>query len=176
MSLMKIALVACASASLFAATASAKSPADLSDTEIAHVAYVADNIDIRYGHLALALSSNQVVRDFAASMVNDHTAVNEQALELLDKLGAAPQDNFLSQKLQADAEKIIDEMSKLRGSAFDRYYANNELAYHKAVVQLVETAFVPNIDHPEVKELFVAGLELFKAHEGHAQHMVDSLK
>ena len=31
--------------------AQAQSPADLNDLEIAHVAYVADNIDIRYAHL-----------------------------------------------------------------------------------------------------------------------------
>ena len=175
MSILKLALTASTALALTAGTATAKSPAELSDTEIAHVAYVADNIDIRYGHLALALSSNQVVRSFAEAMVSDHTAVNDQALALLNKLGAQPQDNFLSQKLQADAEKIIDELSGLRGADFDRRYAENELAYHKAVVDLVETAFVPNIDHPEVKELFVDGLALFKAHLAHAQNMVDAL-
>ena len=38
--------------------AQADSPADLNDLEIAHVAYTADNIDIRYAHLALAISNN----------------------------------------------------------------------------------------------------------------------
>ena len=46
-------------------TVFAKSPADLNDLEIAHVAYTADNIDIRYAHLALAISKNPAVREFA---------------------------------------------------------------------------------------------------------------
>lgn len=156
----------------FAGSALADNPADLNDLEIAHVAYVADNIDIRYAHLALAISSNPAIHTFAETMIRDHTAVNEQALALLAKLNAQPQDNFLSQSLQENAEKLITEMSQLRGAAFDKRYAENELAYHKAVNDLVGNTFIPNIENAEVKSLFEAGLEIFQAHESHAEMMV----
>ena len=156
--------------------AQAESPADLNDLEIAHVAYVADNIDIRYAHLALALSQNPAIREFAETMIRDHTAVNEQALALLAKLKAQPQDNFLSQSLQKNSVVIINEMSQLRGAEFDRRYAENELAYHKAVNDLVENAFIPNIENADVKVLFITGLEIFKVHEGHAAMMVEKVK
>jgi putative membrane protein len=159
-----------------AAPALASDPAKLNDLEIAHVAYVADNIDIRYAHLALALSSNADVREFAGTMIRDHEAVNTAALDLLAKLGAEAQDNFLSQKLAADAEGIIDNLSKLRGAAFDQAYAANELGYHQAVIGLVEGTFIPNIDNAEVKALFEQGLEIFKVHEGHAEMMVEAVK
>lgn len=161
---------------MLANTALAKSPDALNDLEIAHVAYTADNIDIRYAHLALAISDNPDIHAFAKTMVRDHTAVNEQALALLGKLKAQPQDNFLSKSLNVNAEKIIDELSQLRGKNFDRRYAENELAYHKAVNNLVENAFIPNIEHADVKALFEAGLKIFKAHEGHAEMMVKTLK
>jgi len=77
----------------------APSPADLNDLEIAHVAYTADVIDIRYAHLALAKSKNPEIHDFAKTMIRDHEAVNTQALALLEKLGAQAQDNFLSKQL-----------------------------------------------------------------------------
>ncbi|NNE22433.1 MAG: DUF4142 domain-containing protein [Rhizobiales bacterium] len=156
--------------------ANAQSPAELNDLEIAHVAYVADNIDIRYAHLALAISKNEAVREFANTMIRDHQAVNEQALALLKKLKARPQDNFLSKQLQANADGLVDEMSKLRGAAFDKRYAANELAYHKAVNDLVENTFIPNIDNAQVKALFEAGLKIFKVHEQHAVMMVKKLK
>ncbi|OED42458.1 hypothetical protein AB833_07445 [Chromatiales bacterium (ex Bugula neritina AB1)] len=154
----------------------ADSPADLNDLQIAHVAYVADNIDIQYAHIALALSTNPEIRDFANTMIRDHEAVNDQALALLNKLNASPQDNFLSQSLQEDAVKIVDELTSLRGDAFDRRYAENELAYHRAVNDLVENTFIPNIENEEVKDLFKAGLKIFKVHEGHAEMMVKNLK
>jgi putative membrane protein len=158
-----------------AGSAQANDPADLNDLEIAHVAYIADNIDIRYAHLALAISSNPEIHTFAQTMIRDHTAVNEQALALLAKLDAQPQDNFLSQSLNENAEKLITEMSALRGADFDKFYAGNELAYHKAVNDLVENTFIPNIENAEVKALFEIGLGIFKGHEGHAEMMVKAV-
>ncbi len=157
------------------ATVQADSPAELNDLEIAHVAYTADNIDIRYAHFALALSDNPEVHAFARTMIRDHNAVNEQALALLEKLEVQPQDNFLSQQLVENSVRLVDEMSKLRGGAFDKRYAENELAYHQAVNALVANDFIPNIENAEVKSLFQQGLEIFRAHEKHAQMMVEQL-
>ena len=160
-------------AALLSATAAqSQDAAALNDLEIAHVAYVADNIDIRYAHLALAISTNPAIHEFANTMIRDHTAVNEQALALLAKLGAQAQDNFLSQTLLKNADMLVDEMAGLRGADFDKRYAENELAYHIAVNDLVGNTFIPNIDNTEVKALFEAGLEIFKAHQGHAEMMV----
>lgn len=158
------------------ATAFAQDVADMNDLEYAHIAYTADNIDIRYAHLALALSTNPDIHEFANTMIRDHTAVNDAALGLLKKLGAEAQDNAFSKTLNENAEKIIDDFSKLRGVEFDKAYAENELAYHQAVNKLVEDTMIPNIDNAEVKALFVKGLEIFKAHEGHAEMMVKALK
>jgi len=169
-------LFATAATVLIQSTAIAKTPAELNDLQIAHVAYTADNIDIRYAHLALAISTNPAVHKFAKTMIRDHTAVNNQALALLKKLGADPQNNFLSKQLQKDSNKIIDKMSKLRGKKFDRYYAANELAYHKSVNNLVANSFIPNIENGEVKSLFKAGLKIFRSHENHATMMVKKLK
>ena len=158
------------------ANVNAQSPADLNDLEIAHVAYTADNIDIRYAHLALALSDNPDIHQFAKTMIRDHNAVNEQALALLQKLNAQPQGNFLSDSLTEGSIKLVDEMSQLRGAEFDKRYAENELAYHKAVNDLVANAFIPNIENAEVKALFEAGLKIFKNHETHAEMMVSKLQ
>lgn len=176
--MMKTTAVLFAAGIAFALTpvaATAQSAADLNDLEMAHVAYTADNIDIRYAHLALAISDNPTVRAFAETMIRDHTAVNEQALALLAELDVQAQDNFLSQQLLENAEVIIDELSGLRGAAFDRRYAENELAYHQAVNALVGDSFIPNIENEQVRALFEAGLNIFQAHESHAAMMVESV-
>ena len=154
----------------------AQDVAEMTDLEYAHIAYTADNIDIRYAHLALALSVNPDIHAFAQTMIRDHEAVNAAALELLDKLGATAQDNAVSQTLKKNAEEIIGSLVKLRGAEFDAAYAANELAYHQAVNDLVENTMIPNIDNAEVRALFQQGLEIFKAHEGHAEMMVKGLQ
>ncbi len=161
---------------VFSASAQAKTPAELNDLEIAHVAYTADVIDIRYARLALAISKNPAIHEFANTMIRDHNAVNVKALALLKRLNAAAKDNFLSQQLNGQADKLVKEMSHLRGDAFNHRYAENELAYHKSVNGLVEATFIPNIQNPEVKALFEEALVIFKAHQRHAEKMVKALK
>ena len=156
--------------------AHAKTAAELNDLEIAHVAYTADSIDIRYAHLALAKSKNPAIHKFARTMIRDHSVVNEKALALLKKLNVSAQDNFLSRQLNNQADQLVMEMSQLSGDAFDRRYAANELGYHKVVNGLVEATFIPNIENADVKALFQEALVIFKAHEQHAGMMVKSLE
>ncbi len=154
----------------------AESPGDLNDLEIAHVAYTADSIDIRYAHLALAISKNPAVHEFAKTMIRDHSAVNDRALALLKRLNASAQDNFLSRQLNGQSDQLVQEMSRLSGAAFDRRYAENELGYHQVVNGLVEDIFIPNIQNPEIKALFEEAIVIFKAHERHAEKMVASIE
>jgi len=170
-----VALAACADAGASKSVAKGPDPATLSDLEIAHAAYVAGSIDIRNAHLALALSDNAEVREFAELMLRDHQAVNEAALALLDKLKAQPRDNGFSQALMAGAEAKWSEMATLPGRAFDKSYAANELAYHQTVNHVVGGAFIPNVENAELKDLLGQALATFQAHEQHAQQMVNEL-
>lgn len=150
---------------------SAQARSEPNDLEIAHIAYTAGQIDIRYAHLALALAENPEIRKFAELMIRDHTAVNQKALALVKKLNITPQDNATSRQLNQQAEKIRAELSQLRGAAFDRRYAENELAYHRFVNRAVEQQFIPKAQNTELKELLGAALQTFKAHEHHAEMM-----
>ena len=57
-------IVLATTTSIASVAASARSPSEYSDLEIAHVAYTADSIDIGHAHLALAVSSNPVIHKF----------------------------------------------------------------------------------------------------------------
>lgn len=147
----------------------------LNDLEIAHSAYTADAIDIAYGNIALKKSHNPEVRKFAKLMVQDHTAVNKGAGELLAKLGVKPVDNDFSKALNKGAAAKTAEFSKLNGKAFDLAYAQNELAYHQAVNATV-AGWIPTIQTPELKSFLENALVTFKAHENHAANMVKNLQ
>lgn len=148
-----------------------KMTTSVSDMDIAHIAYTAGEIDIRYAHLALAMSETPEVRAFAETMIRDHSAVNKQAVALLQKLGATPTDNETSQKLLSDAANIRTELAGLQGKAFDQRYVSNELAYHEFVNEVVESQFIPNVQNQEFKAILVSALKTFKVHEGHARQL-----
>jgi len=157
-----------AALALVAATGMASAQDKLNDLEIAHAAYTADVIDIRYAHIALAISDTPAIRKFAEAMISDHTAVNEGAGALLKKLNAAPQDNAFSQALLKGAAEKQAELLSLRGDAFDKAYASNELGYHQTVNKILGETWLPIVDNAELKEFLAEALVTFKAHEAHA--------
>ena len=109
-------------------------------------------------------------------MLRDHTAVNDQALALVGELGITPQDNAVSQSLLDQSEALVDEMRQLDGAAFDRRYAENELAYHQFVNGAVGEIFIPNAQTPELRALLESALTVFEVHEGHAEGMVAAVQ
>ncbi len=168
--------LAAAITSAITATAWAQSPGKLNDAQIAHIAYTADNIDIKTGQLALQKSQNPQVRAFAQDMVRDHTAVNDQALALVKKLGVQPQDNDTSRALARQAEAETKRLEGLNGAAFDKAYAEHELAYHRQVNQAVRGTLIPSASNPELKGLLETGLKIFEGHQQHAEQLVQGLK
>jgi putative membrane protein len=164
-----------AAAALFASSAYAQATKP-NDAQIAHIAHTADNLDIAAAKQALAKSKDKAVRDFAQEMVRDHTAVNDQALALVKKLGVTPQDNPTSQSLSKDAAAKLASLGKLNGKAFDKAYIQNEVAYHKTVNGALASTLIPDAQNAELKSLLQTGLTLFKEHQAHAEQLATSLK
>src|SRR3546814_3646658 len=106
------------------------------DAQIAHIAYTAGQIGIAAGKQALAKSKNKAVRAFTEEMVRDHAAVNDQALALVKKLGVEPEANGTSAALSEEAKQQMRKLHGLDGSAFDKAYIQNEIAYHRTVNEI----------------------------------------
>jgi putative membrane protein len=159
-----------------AAGSAAAQLAKPNDAQIAHIAYTADDIDIKAARQALQKSRNREVREFAQDMVRDHTAVNKEALALVKKLHVTPQNNPTSQALLKQAAEERRKLAQLKGSAFDRAYAQNEVAYHQEVNKALETTLIPDASNPELKNLLETGLKIFQGHEQHAEQVVANLK
>jgi putative membrane protein len=155
------------------ATASA---ADITDPQIAHIAYTAGLIDIAAAQQALEKSKNADVRAFAEDMVRDHTAVNDQALALVKKLNVTPEDNPTSQALQKQADAKKAELAKLDGAAFDVAYIANEVAYHQTVNTALKDTLIPGAKNAELKALLETGLKIFQGHQEHAEHLAQTVK
>ncbi len=148
----------------------------INDAQIAHIAYTAGVIDVTAAKQALQKSQNPEVRAFAEEMARDHAAVNDQALALVKKLGVTPQDNPTSQSLASGAAAEQEKLAALSGSAYDKAYAANEVAFHQAVNSALSNTLIPSAQNAELKALLETGLKLFQSHQMHAEHLVQSLK
>ncbi|MGN6309278.1 MAG: DUF4142 domain-containing protein [Xanthobacteraceae bacterium] len=146
------------------------------DPQIAHIAYTAGVIDVTAAKQAVKKSKNKAVVSFAKDMVRDHEAVNKQALALVKKLKVTPEDNDTSRTLAKQAADKQAELAKLKGAAYDKAYAANEVAYHKAVIGALETQLIPASSNAELKNLLQTGVKIFQGHLEHAEHVAAELK
>lgn len=156
-------------ASILAGPVLAQENPKLSDEEVAHVAVVANQIDIAYAEIAKEKSKDADILKFAETMTNDHKAVINQASELVKRLSVTPKENSVSQKLLADAEQTKKTLRTKSGKAFNKAYIDNEVAYHKAVIGAVEGLLIPEAENGELKALLQNVVPALKTHLEHAE-------
>lgn len=142
---------------------------EISDANIAAIVSVAGSLDIAYGKIAMSKSNNKQVREFAERMVNDHSAIQDAAVKLLNKLGVTPAENETSRGLAANGEKIKQKLNSLSGAEFDKFYIDNEVAYHALVVNATENVLIANAKNAELKSTLESVLPLFERHLEHAK-------
>jgi len=150
----------------------AQSPTpDLSDPEVAHVAVTANSIDIDLAKLARSRTGNHYVKQFATTMITDHSAVNAQASALATKLGVTPKDNEVSQSLLKGAAQARATIEPLKGKAFDKAYIDREVAYHQAVLDALDKLLIPTTSNAELKQLLVDVRPAIATHLEHAKKL-----
>lgn len=147
----------------------------LSDPEIAHVAVTANAIDVELGQLAKSRALDERVLRFAETMIADHTAVNERAAALAQRLGVTPQDNAVSRQLREDADAARSELEPLQGRPFDRAYMEREVAYHRAVLEALDETLIPSTANPELRSLLEEVRPAIAAHLKHAERIRSEL-
>lgn len=145
------------------ADATPQAPA-LTDPQIASVAVTANQIDVNYGKIAMEKSSNADVKKFAETMIKDHNDIIKQAVNLATKLNVTPESNSTTQSLLDGEKSMTDTLNSKSGAAFDKAYAENEAAYHNAVVNAVKTVLIPNTQNAELKSLLESVVPLLDHH------------
>ncbi|MGH7470307.1 MAG: DUF4142 domain-containing protein [Longimicrobiales bacterium] len=128
-------------------------PPQLTDADIAHIAVTANTIDIEAGQQANEKSTNAEVKQFANTMITDHTGVNAEASKLAGGLSLTPTDNAVSQQLKSQADAAKAEVGSKSGAEFDKAYIAREVAYHQAVLDALDQTLIPGAQHAELKAL-----------------------
>jgi putative membrane protein len=108
-------------------------------------------------------------------MVTDHTAVNKAAVDLVTKLKVTPEESDASRGLTAGGVQARAKLEALDGDAFDRAYVDNEVAYHKAVIGVLDSQLIPSASNAELKATLVGVKPAFDAHLQHAEHLKAAL-
>jgi putative membrane protein len=114
--------------------------APLTDANIVALLDEANKADSAAGALAAKKASNKAVKDFARLMMAEHHALREQGQQLAKQLKVTPEppaNNPVTPLAQNETSALE---STPKGPEFDKVYIEQEIAAHKAVLDLAENA------------------------------------
>jgi putative membrane protein len=146
--------------------------AKLDDPTIVAIFDAANTWDIESAGLGEKKATTPEVRELAKMFVRDHENVRKQGRDLAKKLHVTPTPpkDFALAQTHADAMKRLRALS---GKAFDKAFLENEVAYHKAVIDAINSTLMPAIQNAELKDLVTKVAPAFKAHEDAAQNLLN---
>jgi putative membrane protein len=164
--------VAAAVVAVSGAAVWAAGPAEgLTDAQIAQIIISTDRIEVEAGKLAASKAQNPDVRAYAQRMVTDHSADNQSATALIQKLHLTPAPDTFSQKLDKEGADSIAHLGTLQGAKFDRQYIDQEVYYHRAVAEQLGKRLIPAARSPELKALLEKEQPQVQAHLAEAQRI-----
>jgi putative membrane protein len=102
--------------------------------EFAQTVANSDAFEVQSSQLAAQRAQRQEVKDFAATMVRDHTLTTQQLTALAPQINLAPPTPMLDAAKQGQ----IDALRGQNGAAFDTAYIDAQVAAHTEAVALFE--------------------------------------
>jgi putative membrane protein len=105
----------------------------MTDQQFVDFAAQTDMMEANLGQLAQNSASSQQVKDFANTLVTDHTADYQQLST------AAKQANLnVPNAIDDEHNKMIAPFQKLKGAAFDRKYGQEMVAGHTKAIEIYQ--------------------------------------
>lgn len=121
--------------------------------------------EVQLGKIAQSNSSNKAVQLFGERMVKDHSRLNRELRELARNQGIK-----LPTQLDQEHQQMVNRLSSLTGTAFDREYAKDMVPGHKKAIQKFEDE-ATNGQDPQVKAWAKKAIPILKEHLRLAEEM-----
>lgn len=103
------------------------------DREFAQKAAADNQAELELARLAQEQASNEEVKEYAGTLVEDHTKVGEELKQIAEKHGLT-----LDPQLPQEAQQAKEELSSKSGAAFDQAFVEQMVSDHEKAVQLYE--------------------------------------
>jgi putative membrane protein len=136
-----------------------------SDMKFAVEAASGGMMEVQLGRLALEQASAQAVKDFAQTMIDDHSKANAELQDV-----ARRQSIELPATPGADHQNKIDQLAKKKGRDFDRAYVDLMVSDHESDVAAFDNQSRNGSD-PSLREWAAEKLPVLRHHLDMAKEM-----
>lgn len=146
----------------------------LSDANIVALLDEANQADSAAGAYALGKATHADVKQFAKLMMGEHHALRVQGQQLAQKLNVTPEPPANDPVQAAARSEMAALRAAPRGPEFDRIYIAEEIAIHKAVLDLAEQAHGA-AQNAELKKLIEQARPVLEKHRDRAEKIQKKL-
>jgi putative membrane protein len=146
----------------------------LTDANIVALLDEANEADSTAGAYALTKATNAEVRAFAKLMMGEHHALRTAGQQLAKQLNVTPQPPADDPVKAAAASELAALRAAPKGPAFDRTYIEQEVAIHKAVLDLAEKAHGAT-ETEALKKLIEQAKPVIEKHRDRAEAIQEKL-
>jgi putative membrane protein len=120
---------ACCLALLAAGAAANAASLSNADRQFMIMAAKTDMTEAHEGQMAEEQGNHANVKDFAKTLVQDHTKSYEHLTELAAKTGV-----FIPKGINAAKDRSVEQLAHLKGERFDRQFTKDEIADHRQAI------------------------------------------
>jgi putative membrane protein len=121
--------------------------------------------EVRAGELTRTQASSPAVKQFGEQMVADHSKANDQLKAILIRKGAT-----VPAELDHKEQSLLQGLSKLSGTDFDRAYAENMVKDHKGDLKEFKKE-ADHADDPDLKTFAGTTATVIAQHLDHATQL-----
>jgi len=151
-----------------AASAAAQTPIPPSAKDFASAAAQSDQYEIEAGRDAITQSQNPQIKAFAQQMIDDHTRASESLRQAVFASAITPPPEAMS----SDQAAMLSALQSLRGSQFDRAYANQQVLAHDQALA-VERSYAAAGTDPNLVAVAKSGIPMIQHHLQMVQRIRD---
>ncbi|MEO5590648.1 MAG: DUF4142 domain-containing protein [Gemmatimonadaceae bacterium] len=147
----------------------------LGDANIVVMLDNANKLDSIAGSVASTKGTSSEVRDFGKKMMTDHHGLRLLVQDLIKRLGVSPT-AAPSADMKARTDKTMALLNgATKGKDFDKAYIDNEVTYHKALLESLIAA-MGAADNSELKNVIQKAAPAFLAHLDLAESVQSKMK
>ncbi len=136
----------------------AQATASASDQKFVDFAAQTDMTEAHLGQMAQEQASGQDVKDFAQTLVTDHTDDYNKLTAAATKAGAT-----VPKGIDAANNKMIAPFEKMKGAAFDRRFERDMVTGHTKAIAEYKRAEA-DLQNPDLKAYATAALPVLEKH------------
>lgn len=141
-------------------TAKAAAGAGMTDQQFVDFAAQTDMVEANLGQLAQNAASAQPVKDYAQTLVTDHTSDLGQLTTAVQQAASLTVPSAID---AAHNKAMIDPLEKLKGAAFDRRYTQDMIAGHTKAIAVYKKE-ATDAQAPSIKSYAQQALPTLEKH------------